>query len=153
VDHGLAIAAVRATARVSRLLERASSDLTLSHYRILAAVASGEERASRVAHRLALGKPTVSAVVDQLVQRGLMARGSVAADQRAAALSVTSAGRDLLEVVEAEMVGRLEAVCAQTPDPRQTLVALAWLGDALDSLAGPTAPTAAAAESMARVAE
>ena len=38
-------------ARASRILERATGELSLAHYRVLAAVASGEERASRLAVR------------------------------------------------------------------------------------------------------
>ena len=45
--------AVRALARLSRLMERAVSDegLSLAHFRVLAAVAEGEIRASHVARR------------------------------------------------------------------------------------------------------
>jgi DNA-binding MarR family transcriptional regulator len=60
------IEAVRALARATRVLERASGELSLAHYRVLAAIASGDERASRVANRLAIGKPTVSVAVEAL---------------------------------------------------------------------------------------
>ena len=45
--------------------------LGLAHYRFLALVAGGDERASRLAERLALGKPAVSAAVGALVAQGL----------------------------------------------------------------------------------
>ena len=77
------VAAVRAVARLARVLERASGDLSMAHYRVLAAVADGDERASRVAARLALGKPTISASVDALCRRGLLTREDVVHDQRA----------------------------------------------------------------------
>ena len=92
---------MRALARASRLLERASGDLSLAHYRVLAAVASGEERASRVAARLALGRPAISAAVDSLGQRGLLDRVEVEGDARAVALSVTAAGQRVLAQAEA----------------------------------------------------
>src|SRR6059058_1194066 len=66
--------AVRVLARLSRLMERASGDLSLAHYRVLSAVADGDQRATRLAERLALGKPTISASVDALCRRGLLAR-------------------------------------------------------------------------------
>ncbi len=69
--------AVRALARATRVLERASGELSLAHYRVLSAIASGEKRASRVAERLAIGKPTVSAAVEALAQRGLLLRSAV----------------------------------------------------------------------------
>jgi DNA-binding MarR family transcriptional regulator len=127
-----AVEAVRALARVSRVLERSSHELSLAHYRVLSAVAAGEERASRVAARLAVGKPTVSAAVDSLLERGLLARSRVAEDQRASALCVTAAGEALLARVEAEMVRRIEDLCARTPDPQRVLESLTWLEHALE---------------------
>jgi DNA-binding MarR family transcriptional regulator len=126
------VQAVRALARASRILERASGELSLAHYRVLSAVASGEERASRVAARLALGRPAISAAVDALGQRGLISRGSVVADGRAAALSVTPEGLRLLAEVETEMARRLDELGARTPDPSRLVEALTWLGPAID---------------------
>ena len=124
--------ATRALARMSRVLERSSADLHLAHYRVLAAVAGGDERASRVADRLTLGRPAISAAVDALCERGLLHRVAVESDQRAAVLSLTPAGLDLLERAEREMSARLIALCARTPDPAAVLRCLGWLGTALD---------------------
>lgn len=124
--------AVRALARMSRVLERSSSELNLAHYRVLSAIASGEQRASRVAARLALGRPTVSAAVDALCTRGLIERAGVKDDQRAATLSLTREGEAVLNRVEAEMVRRLDLLCARTPDGAQVMQSLAWLGPAID---------------------
>lgn len=130
-----AVEAVRALARISRVLERASGELNLAHYRVLAAIAAGDERASRVALRLALGKPAVSAAVDSLAQRGLVARSGVTTDQRVAALSLTAAGTAALAGAETAMVERISLLCARTADPAQVLASLAALGDALDEAA------------------
>jgi DNA-binding MarR family transcriptional regulator len=127
--------AIRALARMARQLERSSGDLNLAHYRVLAAVADGDERASRVAERLALGKPTVSAAVESLTGRGLLSREDAAEDRRAATLSLTPAGKAALAEVEGEMLGRLDDLCARTPDPDAVREALAQLGVALDELA------------------
>ncbi|MDQ6849569.1 MAG: MarR family winged helix-turn-helix transcriptional regulator [Actinomycetota bacterium] len=129
------IDAVRALARVSRLLEHASGELSLSHYRVLAAVADGDERASRVARRLALGKPAISASVEALCRRGLLAREGVAGDQRASALRLTNAGKRALTEVETALLARLDAVLEHTRDRRALVTALANLGEALDGLA------------------
>jgi DNA-binding MarR family transcriptional regulator len=123
---------VRTLARASRILERASGDLSLAQYRILSAIASGNEQASKVAARLAIGKPTVSATVEVLCQRGLLERSSAPGDQRAVVLSLTTEGTDLLGQVEAKMTARIATLCALTPDSAQVLRSLAWLGDALD---------------------
>ncbi|MGC8627896.1 MAG: MarR family winged helix-turn-helix transcriptional regulator [Acidimicrobiales bacterium] len=127
-----ALKAVRTLARASRALERASGDLSLAQYRILSAIASGNEQASKVAARLAIGKPTVSATVEVLCQRGLLDRSGAPGDQRAVVLTLTTRGKELLDEAEAKMTARIADLCALTPDPAQVLRSLAWLGDALD---------------------
>ena len=126
------IDAVRALARASSVLERSSEELSLAHYRVLSAVASGQERASHVARRLALGKPTVSAAVDSLTRRGLLARFEVDGDHRAATLRLTEEGEQLLRRVETEMRERIRDLCRRTPDADRMLESLVWLGRAVD---------------------
>lgn len=129
-----AVAAVRALARASRLLERASGELNLPHYRVLSAIASGEERASRVAAKIAVGKPTVSAAVDSLCQRGLLVREAAADDQRAAVLRVTGKGTELLATVETEMVRRITYLLAESEGGDALIPSLVWLGTAIDAV-------------------
>ena len=145
--HSDTVEAVRALARLSRVLERGTGELNLAHYRVLAAVADGEERASRVAARLALGKPAISASVDALCRRGLLSRDS-ATDQRAATLRLTPAGVAVLAEVEAALVARMQVVLAHIPQPAPTLTALQALGPALDAVADER--FAAAKRTMAR---
>ncbi len=129
-----AVNAVRALARASRVIERASAPLSLPDYRVLAAVVSGEARASRLADRLAIGKPAISASVDSLCKRGLLERSLVEGDQRATALSLTADGLAIFAYVEAAMAGRLAALAELTPDPARMLEALAWLGEAIETV-------------------
>jgi DNA-binding MarR family transcriptional regulator len=126
------VAAVHALARASRLLERACGELSLAQYRVLSSVAAGDERASRIADRLTLGKPTISATVDSLRQRGLLSRSGVDSDQRAATLRLTPPGQAVLAATEAAMTARLAAVVARTPDPAALLGALVDLDAAID---------------------
>jgi DNA-directed RNA polymerase specialized sigma24 family protein len=114
---------LRALARASSVLERSSNVLSLGHYRVLSAIASGEERASHVAARLALGRPAVSAAVESLCERGLLARFEVDGDHRAVTL---------LARVVVVMRGRLRDRAGRTPDGDQLLESLAWLGQAID---------------------
>ncbi len=88
--------AVRGVVRVARMLEHSSTELTLPQYRLLVMVACGDQRASKLAGRLALSKPTVTAVVDGLVERGMLLRSEVAGDRRAVDLNLTEAGRAAL---------------------------------------------------------
>jgi DNA-binding MarR family transcriptional regulator len=128
------VAALRGLARASRLLERASGELNLSQYRVLAAIAAGDERASRIAERLALGKPTISATVESLRQRGLLTRTGVDEDQRAAALRLTTDGQTALRTAERAMTDRIQSLAARTPDPAAFVQSLVWLDDAVDQL-------------------
>jgi DNA-binding MarR family transcriptional regulator len=127
------IDAVRALARVSRVVERASDGLSLADYRVLATIASGEERASRLASRLALGKPAISATVDSLSKRGLVVRSSVEGDNRAIALSLSDEGAELFERVEGRMARQLELLTERTPDGERVIESLSWLGDAIEA--------------------
>jgi DNA-binding MarR family transcriptional regulator len=132
ITTGQQVDAVRALARATRVLERASGELSLAHYRVLSAIASGDERASRVANRLAIGKPTVSAAVEALAQRGLLIRSTVDGDQRVAVLHLTPEGEALLARVEAEMIRRIDDLAGRTPDPDRLMESLVWLGTAID---------------------
>ncbi|WP_344992315.1 MarR family winged helix-turn-helix transcriptional regulator, partial [Tsukamurella soli] len=129
------IRAIRAVVRLARHLESAAHELNLAQYRVLAAVSDGDERASRVAARLALGKPTVSASVDALCRRGLLVRGPASDDHRAVCLRVTPDGEALLRAADAAMIRRLEAILARTPDAAAARAGLAQLAVGLDATA------------------
>jgi DNA-binding MarR family transcriptional regulator len=109
--------AARTIALLARTRERAAGDLSLPQYRVLALVAAGDERATHLAGRLAITKPSVSAVVDGLVERGYLAREPVADDRRAVRLCVTKAGTAALATAEAAMAERLEPLVGAVDDP------------------------------------
>ena len=130
------VEAVRTVVRLSRLFERACGDLNLAHYRVLAAVAEGEQRASHVASRLALGKPTISASVDALCRRGLLVREPSETDQRVThAAADTRPETQLLAQTEAAMLERLDAVLAARGRPARGRRRPRATGGALDELA------------------
>jgi DNA-binding MarR family transcriptional regulator len=124
--------AVRALTRSSRILERSLQGLSLADFRVLSAVAEGEARASRLAQRLALGKPAISSTVESLVRRGLLRRESHHADQRATDLMLTDAGSAARSAAESELVAVVSSLVADTPDPGGTLAALAALDVAVE---------------------
>ncbi len=126
------VQAVRALARASRIVERASDGLSFADYRVLAALQSGEERATRLAERLALGKPAVSATVDSLSKRGLILRSPVEGDNRAVALTLSPEGKELFERMEARMTRQLELLAERSDDPTKIVEALGMLGDAVE---------------------
>jgi DNA-binding MarR family transcriptional regulator len=125
--------AVRALALAARKLERATGELTLAQYRVLALVAGGDERSSLVAERLAVAKPTITAVVDGLVERGCLTREAVAGDRRSQRLVVTDTGRVALAEVEQSMAAAVESVLGDARDPDAIIAALLDLDDALSA--------------------
>lgn len=132
IEPSSARAAVRALTRVARLLDRTLPELSLADFRVLSAIAEGEGRASRLAQRLALGKPAVSSTVDSLVRRGLLVRTSGAADQRVVELVLTDEGERVRAAAEAELEALVRDVVSRTADPEAVLAALAAFGDAIE---------------------
>lgn len=109
--------AARTIALLARVLERAAGDLTLAQYRVLALIAAGDERATLLAGRLAITKPSVSAVIDGLVERGCLMREPVEGDRRAIRLCITPEGTEALTTAEAAMAERLEPLVDTVEDP------------------------------------
>ena len=126
---------------LARVLERACTDVTLPQYRLLALIVRGEERASTLAERLALARPTVSATIDTLVERGLLERTAVDTDRRAVRLTITADGRDAMLAAEGTMRTRLDEILAAVDDADLVRAALA-------QLAGGLAASAAAARAV-----
>jgi DNA-binding MarR family transcriptional regulator len=118
---------------LARVMERSSLGLSLPQYRILSLVARGDERATVLAGRLALTKPTVSAIVDTLVERGVLERRAVEGDRRSTQLVVTDAGRTALAQSEAAMADELGRLLDQVAQRDAVLSALAELDTVLRS--------------------
>jgi DNA-binding MarR family transcriptional regulator len=123
--------AVRGLAFAARKLERSAADLTLAQYRVLALVAAGDERSSLVAERLAVAKPTITAVVDGLVERGCLTREAVEGDRRSQRLVVTTAGQAALDAAETAMAAAIDEVLDDATDRDKAVAALVDLDGAL----------------------
>jgi DNA-binding MarR family transcriptional regulator len=126
------IAALRVLARLHRILEATDSGLTLPQYRMLTALSEGGERSARLAERLTIRKPTVTALADGLVAAGYAQRHSEPGDRRIVRLHITDAGRAALAKAEEAYATRLEAVLDDVPDPEQFVEAMRAVGSALD---------------------
>lgn len=105
----------------------------MAQYRVLSAIAAGDERASRVAERLELGRPAISAAVEALCREGLLERHEAPRDQRAFDLVLTPAGRVRLAEVEGRMEAILRDLATRCGNPG-VMAALGALGPALDAL-------------------
>jgi DNA-binding MarR family transcriptional regulator len=116
------VEAVRAVSRLSRIVERASDELSFADYRVMSAIAEGE----------ALGKPTISSTVDSLSKRGLVVRSTVEGDNRAIELTLSAAGTALFERMEARMVRQLELLVERTAQPEIVVHSLVELGAVIE---------------------
>ena len=122
--------AARSLALLARKLERACGPLSLAQYRVLSLVAAGDERSSLVAERLAVAKPTVTAVVDGLVERGYLAREAIEGDRRSIRLCITTDGETALDGAEDAMAASLAGVFEGVTDRAALLQGLGELHDA-----------------------
>jgi DNA-binding MarR family transcriptional regulator len=125
--------ATRALTLAARALERAAAarDLTLAQFRILSMIAAGDERSSALAERLTVAKPTITAVVDGLVERGFVAREAVAGDRRSIRVALTPSGLVALRAAEAEMSETLGRIFEHARNRDALIAALLDLDDAL----------------------
>jgi long-chain acyl-CoA synthetase len=123
---------VRTLTRLARMLERGAGDLTLPQFRVLALVEEGGGRASQLADRLAVAKPTITAVVDGLVERGYLKRSADSDDRRATKITLTAAGKRALYGAEHAMHARLHEILALAHDPAAIERALEDLAHAVD---------------------
>ena len=127
----------RTTARLARVTERAVGGigLSLSQYRVLSLLDEGSAVATALADHLAVSRPHVTAIVDALVERGLVERRPDPQDRRRVSHGLTGPGRAALaaadEAVEARLAGLLDRLPPAAA--RQAASGLASWGDALDA--------------------
>lgn len=88
-----------AVAHLARHLEKALGEdgMTLAQYRVLAFLSHGESAASALAERLVVSRPSVTALVDGLVEQGWVERKVSEADRRCVLHELTADGRRRLE--------------------------------------------------------
>ena len=121
-------------ARLSRLIENhGTPDLSLPQYRVLGLLSTGDERASQLASRLAVAKPTLTSIIDSLVERGFVSRETPEGDRRAVSLSITEAGRQAVSEAGTRQREVLDDVVGRCAHPDAVFAALDELRIALDA--------------------
>ena len=123
-----------AIARLYRALERADDvTLSLQQYRVLALLSQEGARASQLAQRLAVTKPTITSLTDSLVERGLATRDTEDGDRRVVTVSITSKGRAAVTATGVALRSVLDDVVSRCADSAAVYAALDDLMHALDS--------------------
>jgi long-chain acyl-CoA synthetase len=128
----------RVVARLAKQAELALADVDLSpaQYRALSFLSEDDRAAaaSRLADRLAVSRPTITALVDGLVSRGLVERSESPGDRRRVDHALTPAGKRALAAADSAIQARLATIAAHL-DPTDAASAtngLAAWGRALD---------------------
>jgi DNA-binding MarR family transcriptional regulator len=132
LDTQTAQEAVLTVLRLFRALERVDTGLTAQQYRIMKLAGAGGERSARLAERLAVAKPTLTATADALVAAGYAQRETEAGDRRVVRLRLTEAGRAALDRADAVYATWLGPLLDATGDVDGVLEAFRSLDAALD---------------------
>ena len=129
----------RAAARLAHAVENALTEtgLSLPQYRLLVFLSEvGASANSALAGKLGVSRPSVTALVDGLVARGLAERIPDPSDRRRVGHAITPQGEEALTRGDDAVIERLDELAAKMsgPDERATAYAglLGWL-TALDS--------------------
>lgn len=127
----------RVAARLAKVVERALTDLDLSlaQYRLLGNLAEGPSLASTLAERLIVSRPSITALADGLVERGLVTREGEAADRRRVMHLLTPGGREVLNAADTAIEARLDTLAYELSEPerRRAFKGLDAWGKALDA--------------------
>jgi long-chain acyl-CoA synthetase len=125
----------RTVALLAKVVELALTDVDLSlpQYRVLAHLNEGDVAASALAGRLAVSRPSITAVVDGLVARGLVERGGDDSDRRRVTHALTPQGRRAVAEADRAIARKLGTLVSRLGerDARQAIEGLARWHDAL----------------------
>jgi DNA-binding MarR family transcriptional regulator len=105
--------AVRVLVRLRRSLERVDTGLSLPQYQLLSMVRGGGERSARLADKLAVRKPTLTAAADALVAAGLLEREADPGDRRVVRVRITEAGLAAVRSAEEQLAEALAPLFAE----------------------------------------
>lgn len=117
--------AIAVNLRVAALFDATVADLTANQLVTLLLVGNAENaqlRAGEIARRLTISAASATALVDRLVEAGMFAR-TRGEDRRVVWISLTEAGRDLIERLKTDTVSRISKILARSsPEMQDSLV-------------------------------
>ena len=115
----------RVAAWLSKRVEVALStvDLTVPQFRVLGLLAEGSSAASGLADRLAVRRPSITALIDGLVARGLVDRRQEDSDRRRVELRLTKDGERILAAADRAVDDYLVSIAGHLP-PKEEAQAL-----------------------------
>ena len=117
--------------------------LSDAQYRMLCLLSRGTFSSSVAASILSVSPPSVTSLIEGLLERGLVTRSSGAGDRRRVELSLTSAGRCMLSAADDAVAARLMAVAEMVEDQDRreaSFDALVWWAEGLRRTAANLCP-------------
>jgi len=117
--------------RITRVLERIDAGISPQQYRMLKLIGLGGERSARLADKLAVAKPTLTATADSLVAAGLACREAELGDRRVVRLHLTQAGRAAVQQADAAYAAWFAALLEHTGRRDQIVADLLKLDEAM----------------------
>ena len=108
-------------------LGAAAEHTTIAQYRMLVVLASrGPQRMVDLATALDVAPSTAGRMTDRLVRKQLVRRHRARADRRSVVVSVTAAGRQVVDEATARRRVLIEDILARLPAPQQREIAAAF---------------------------
>ena len=115
-------------------------ELTLPQYRVLGILAEGSAAASGLADRLAVRRPSITALIDGLVARGFVDRRQEDTDRRRVELRLTPEGISTLARADVAVDEYLIAIAGHLPDKEEAMALRSlelWARAMVESRQGP----------------
>jgi DNA-binding MarR family transcriptional regulator len=110
----------------TRSLGAAAQETSIAQYRALVVLASrGPQRMADLAAALGVAPSTAGRMGDRLVRKGLIRRHRARADRRAVLVSVTPAGRQVVDEATTRRRALIEGILGKLPPARQQAIAAA----------------------------
>jgi long-chain acyl-CoA synthetase len=112
----------RVAAWLSKRVEVAlgTVDLTLPQYRVMGILTEGSSAASGLADRMSVQRPSITALVDGLVAKGLVDRRQEDSDRRKVSLRLTDEGRRILTEADRVVDDYLASLASHLPSKDET---------------------------------
>jgi long-chain acyl-CoA synthetase len=120
-DNGPGIGRIAAWLSKAIELALAPVDLSMPQYRVLATLAGGSAAASGLAKSLDVRPPSVTALIDGLVARGLVDRRHEESDRRRVALRITEEGTRLVAEADRAVDERLTHIAGYLPSKDEVM--------------------------------
>lgn len=130
----------RSIVSLGKQAEIALAEVGLSdaQYRMLSLLSRGTFSSSTAATLLSVSPPSITSIIEGLLERGLVERSSSVEDRRRVQLSLTEAGEAQLLAADEAVAHRLEHIASYASDPDRSEAsfdALVWWADGLRRMA------------------